>query len=634
MKNDNKKPRGFKKLGLDDPAQILLIAPKGYDDFSHYFEQVSDGHYYCGPAKVMSLPHKNFDQKFWSFNAEIEGYIVRIAFFGQFYQSSDRLPDTSDWGGVRVGRKIYVKGEFKQFGKQLYLTGSEKIPDKLFDRISPNYKSIRGVIKSDRIKELVLASMFSKAHIERAVSILKSKLDKFSPSNDWLTDHLWNLHMPSSVDEFEYAMSVSKKMSVKAIVASKTIESVHHEDASIKLDWFMLQQYKKRLPFTLSKSQDDAIEGVVEILESNQVMTALLSGDVGTGKTITYMLPAIAAYQAGKKVAVLAPNTPLAKQIADEFKECFPEIVINYITGGKKDITEEELGGIWIGTTAVISLAKKQDWKADFLIIDEQQKFSIEQKKSLTHEYTNVLEATATCIPQTLGMIKHGNMKIFRLYAHANKTIHTRIVGNEQKREVKKHIDSVIAAGDRAVIIYPQMNTDLDNYKRNVLAAAQKWEDMFPGKVVLIHGALNDIEKARALSLAKSGERPVIVATSIIEVGITIPRLRLGVVVSADRYGLSTLHQMRGRIARDGGIGHFYLLLGFDIENNQDDNQRKIINRLAPIVKTQDGFELAEMDAKNRGFGDILNESGAQHGKTEGLFMGLVLTETDFEVAV
>jgi len=232
-------------------------------------------------------------------------------------------------------------------------------------------------------------------------------------------------------------------------------------------------------------------------------------------------------------------------------------------------------------------------------------------------------------------MIKHGGMRIFRLKGHATKNLITRVVGKQEKGTLAHQLRQVIATGDRAVIIYPQLATGEDDFRRNVLAAAQRWETLIPGKVVVLHGKMKGLEKARALDMARSGEKPVIIATSIMEVGITIPKLRLGIVVSADRYGISTLHQMRGRLARDGGDGLFYLYLPFNTDDpNMTDEQLAIIERLKMLEKSQDGFELAEMDAARRGFGDILNGDGSQHGKTSTAFLGLTLTPEDFEAVV
>jgi ATP-dependent DNA helicase RecG len=512
----------------------------------------------------------------------------------------------------------------------LYLSSAVRIQKDAFGRIVSLYKGVPKVITSERIGEEIRTLILNKNSVDNAVLILDSRLGFASPGRDDLERLLWDLHLPNSINEAEDAINYAKKLSVEAIltnvdVASETSSSV------IPLDWFYMQKMKTDLPFSLSESQNAAIESITEVLESNIPMNALLSGDVGTGKTVTYALPAVSAHNCGKRVAILVPNTPLAAQIFSELSGLFPNAKICQINGAKNkcDISGNP---ILIGTTGLISFAKKHGWKADFLIIDEQQKFGLEQKKRLTHEGTNVLESTATCIPQTLGMIKHSNMQIFRLENHAKKNLVTKIVGESEKSELVEHIKLAISNGDRAVVIYPQVNTGEDDFRRNVTAAAQKWENLFPGKVCVLHGNLNDIDKAKVLDSARSGEKPVVIATSIMEVGITIPKLRVGVVVSADRYGVSTLHQMRGRLARDGGDGFFYLYMPVKIQElAQGSPQLKTIERLNALVETQDGFKLAEMDAARRGFGDILNAKSSQHGKTETAFLGLNLTPDDFQ---
>lgn len=619
--------RGLSALGANSPEELLLLVPKGHVDFSPIRCDFMEEDVFCGAAEVISRPEKHPERSMWTFTVSTDGPDLRVSFFGPHPSK------TKEWFDITPGMSIYLRGTIRQFGRHHYLNGAMRVQEHLFGRIVATYKSVPRVITGERLREEIGALGKSLAARSAAVSMLHERLGSTSPGHQALNGLLKGLHMPRSLKEGELALAEARRLSVQVIIQRGVDDVCAEPQSATPLDWFDLQAMKQRLPFPLSESQDAAIEGIINEMESDRPMNAMVSGDVGSGKTIVYSLPAVAAWKLGRRVGILAPNTLLATQITNELRNFFPEVKVSLLTGDGFD--GEPDGAMLVGTTALITHAKKTGWKADFLVIDEQQKFSLEQKKALTHEASNVLEATATCIPHTLGMIKHGGMKIFRLNGHAKKNLATRIVGEQERRTLAHQLQQVVAAGDRAVIIYPQLVTGEEDFRRNVLSAAEQWEKLIPGKVVILHGKLKDAEKARALELARSGEKPVVIATSIMEVGITIPRLRLGIVVSADRYGISTLHQMRGRLARDGGEGLFYPYLQFNTDDpNMSDERLAIIERLKMLEQSQDGFELAEMDAARRGYGDMLNGEGAQHGKTMTAFLGMTLTPEDFASTV
>lgn len=627
-----KKARGIKSLekalGVSDTSDLLLLMPVGCSDFSASHPPLRDGDDFCGRARVISAPQKHAFKAMWTFEIEAlssPGIPIGVSVFGP------HLSRTKDWADVHLGASFYIKGLLKQFGHKYFLNKAQRVPDEHFGRVIPQYRGIPRVLAPDQLREMIWEALAVPELLDTAIVRLEQSLGSASPGADRLRDLLRDLHMPKSLQAHETAQQLARRLSVQAILAHVTEKpSVVQPESSVRLDWFALQGIKAALPFVLSPSQEAAVEGIVQLLEDPLPMNALLSGDVGSGKTITYALVAVAAWKAGARVAILAPNTPLAHQIAAEINTYFPAVPVVKVTAksGKNPLAP----GILVGTTALLSYARRHQWKADVLVLDEQQKFGLDQKRALAHDATNVLEATATCIPQTLGLIQHGGMQIFRLQGHAQKDLETRVVGLQDRPLLAASLKKTIANGDRAVIIYPQVRTDSDNFRRNVIAAAEKWEALMPGKVALLHGKQSEADKAAVLDLVRSGAKPVLVATSIIEVGITIPKLRLGIVVSADRYGLSTLHQMRGRLAREGGKGLFFLYLPFQIQTPTKE-QALIVERLKIMESTTDGFALAEADAARRGFGDLVGEDGTQHGKTLTPFLGLSLRPEDFQSA-
>lgn len=620
-----KRIQGLSAVGASSPEELLLLVPKGYEDFR--VNKVSEGRRFCGQVKVLFGPTKHPIKPMWTFGVETYGEELKITVFGVNPAKTDL------WGGLRIGTFLHVRGVVQQFGRSVYLVQAIPVPDELVGTIAPVYKSIPRIFTSDRQRSLIHGLMKDYAALSCALDLLHQRLDAASPGQEALRSLLRSLHTPETIEEGEAALIEVRRLSVLAIAKQSELRRSPDQRSVIEVPASLLSSLKKNIPFSLSESQDDAIRGIASCLASNVPMSALLSGDVGTGKTIVYGLVAAGAWHVKANVGILVPNTPLAAQIVNELREFFPDVPVTLVASGNQEISGHS---ILVGTTALIWNAKRQGWKADFLIIDEQQKFGLEQKQALTHDASNVLESTATCIPHTLGMIKHGGMEIFRLKAHRQKDILTKVIDTRYRNEMMGEINRRIVAGDRVVIIYPEVkNSDSDDvdFRKNVIAAAEKWEEIYPGKVVVLHGRLTDTEKMQALEMAKSGEHPIIVSTSIVEVGLTVPKLRMALVVNADRYGVSTLHQMRGRLARDGGDGSFFPYLEYNTSPGSiTDGQSETLERLRLLEQTNDGFKLAEMDAERRGYGDILDGEDEQHGKTKTVFLGLKLESEDFRL--
>lgn len=486
------------KLNMSSKEELLLLAPKGITNYKKKMEDVFDGFEYCGPAMVLDSFKKHPSKSIWQLEVDIKGVKVIISVFGNFKSI------ISQWGECYPYQKVYVKGTFEKFGSYLYLSGAKKVPDQYFNKIIVNYKSINKVASSDEIREAILNMVASKDALNKAITKIQESLGEHYESYGFLEQLIWSLHVPNTEEEFYEALDYAKNLSVRSLIVKKDQPKIENIDSQISLDWFDVVNMMNRLPYQLSESQLFACDGIAQELESTYPMNALLSGDVGTGKTIVYLLMAIAVQKCQKRVAIMAPNLPLANQIATELGQLFPEVYSLLVTGNNKIDLNQKDNPILIGTTALMSFAKKHDWKADFIVIDEQQKFSDEQKLAITHEATNILEATATCIPKTLGLVSHGNMKVFRLKGHANKVIHTQIVGENQRRELFNKIHEVVQNGDKVVIIYPKLNTAEEDFKNNVVAAAKKWDTYFPEKVVLLHSGLSDSEKKKLLTWQKT----------------------------------------------------------------------------------------------------------------------------------
>jgi ATP-dependent DNA helicase RecG len=310
--------------------------------------------------------------------------------------------------------------------------------------------------------------------------------------------------------------------------------------------------------------------------------------------------------------------------VVSEFRLLYPKTPIVQVGDGAKakDILWDE-NPILIGTTGIIGLAASVAWVPDFLVVDESQKTSRAQCDAMRAKHTNFLQTTATALPRTLALVMHGDMQLIQVSKqHADKKITTRVVNANDKNLLMQSVRDTVASGKRVALVYPKVAAQA-NDKLSVDQAGAMWEKVFPGKVAVLHGKMKDEEKARVMTAVKNGEFPVLVSSSIIEVGVTIKDLSLLVVVCAERYGCSTLHQFRGRLVRHGGEGTCFLYSPEEI----DDETRE---RLALLEKTNDGFALSQMDLELRGFGDLGGDSEDQSGASFTIFRDLKLMPQDF----
>ena len=374
--------------------------------------------------------------------------------------------------------------------------------------------------------------------------------------------------------------------------------------------------WANRIPFTLAQEQQNAINEILQRHYSGRILRHCLSGDVGTGKTAVYGTVAATALSSGQRVAIMLPNETLARQTYTDLSTWWPELCPRFISGSSKPDGDLRQNQFLIGTQALLFANLG---KIDLLIVDEQQKFSREQREKLLDAQTGLLEVTATCIPRSQALIRFGTLSMSKLrQGHVQKTIHTRIWRSEGRRQLMFDVRQTIEAGAKVLVVYPKRDRggqDSVSILPSAEEAFSQWDRLFPDKVRLAHGGLDDNLNEEAILDLRSGKASILVSTSLVEVGINIPNLRRCVVVHAERFGLSTLHQMRGRVARDGGVGYCDLMLPNPVKEDVD-------YRLQILEATSDGFEVAEHDMAIRGFGNLAPDSERQSGFDETFLFG------------
>lgn len=428
-------------------------------------------------------------------------------------------------------------------------------------------------------------------------------------------------HRPASKNDFDAGMDAIRRMAAVAVISERVKEGLRSRrdrlrsaenttspglTAAAAADVpAAVNHYARHLPFPLTDEQYDACVDVLNDFKNGQPMRRLLSGDVGTGKTAVYAVAVAAMIDAGHRVAVILPSTLLAVQVAKKMAEFVPGAHMTVVAGSDSDPDQD--AKLWVGTVGV-QFKAVEDF--GFCVIDEQQRFSRDQRECTMAEGAHLLEVTATCIPRTQALMDAHIMDVSRLRkCHVAKRIRTRIREDQDKARLLKDIHQDVRDGYAVMVVYPGKEiSEGKNKLYSVKEFANTWEKQFPGRVAICHGGLSDEENNAAVEAVRSRTASVLVATSIIEVGIDIAGVKRMVVVQPDRFGLSTLHQLRGRCAREGGEGFCDLVLTGEITE-------RARARLDYLSRTSDGFKLSEFDLNNRGGGDTDQDGHRQTGR-------------------
>ncbi len=372
------------------------------------------------------------------------------------------------------------------------------------------------------------------------------------------------------------------------------------------------------LPYALTNAQQRALEAIRRDLKSGRPMNRLLQGDVGSGKTIVAALTAAMVNAGGAQTAIMAPTSILAEQHYRTFQQVLagengvlqPD-QIRLLMGDTPEKEKEEIraglaGGevkIAIGTHALIEDAVAFA-DLQFIVVDEQHRFGVEQRAALRSKGTNphLLVMTATPIPRSLALTLYGDLDLIVMdeLPPGRQSIPTYILTPRERERAYSLIRSQVKDGHQAFIIYPLVE---ENEKSELLAATQEHErlqrEIFPDlKLGLLHGRMRPDEKEAVMMAFRDRQYHILVATTVVEVGVDVPNATVMLVEGADRFGLAQLHQLRGRVGR--GEAQSYCLL---IPDNEDAAENE---RLQAMAETNDGFVLAERDLQQRGPGEFL----------------------------
>ena len=607
-----------KELNIYSLHDLLYYFPYKYVDRSRiYYIHEIDG----------TMPYIQLKGEILGFETIGEGRQRRLI---AHFSDGTGIVDLVWFQGIKflVG-KYKVHQEYIVFGKPSVFNGRINIAHPDIDNASELKLSTMGLQPYYNTTEKMKRSSLNSHAIEKMMSAVVQQLREPLPetlSPAILTEHhlmplteaLMNIHFPANPEllrKAQYRLKFEELFYVQLNILR------YAKDRQRKYRGYLFETvgeifntfYAKNLPFELTGAQKRVLKEIRRDVGSGKQMNRLLQGDVGSGKTLVALMSMLIALDNGYQACMMAPTEILANQHFETIRELLygMDIRVELLTGSVKGKKREAiltglLTGdvrILIGTHAVIEDTVNFS-SLGLVVIDEQHRFGVAQRARLWTKNVqppHVLVMTATPIPRTLAMTLYGDLDVSVIdeLPPGRKPIVTIHKYDAHRVSLYQSVHRQIAEGRQVYIVYPLIKEsekiDLKNLEEGYLHICEEFPDC---KVCKVHGKMKAVEKDAQMQLFVSGEAQIMVATTVIEVGVNVPNASVMIIENAERFGLSQLHQLRGRVGRGAEQSYCILVTGYKLV----EETRK---RLEIMVRTNDGFEIAEADLKLRGPGDL-----------------------------
>ncbi len=512
---------------------------------------------------------------------------------------------------LAVGHEVVLYGKPKDVNGKLIVDhpefevireGEETKESVHVERIVPVYKNISGIAQR-RLREIVF--------------LLLEGVDADSLSGEFTVDESYpridayrEVHFPSEMEQVEAArrfFALEEFVRLQLEVARRR-KKYHQQQGRVQaMKMHLLTDFYKSLPFDLTDAQKRCVKEIIHDMRSSLPMNRMLQGDVGSGKTFVALCAALLAVDSGAQVALMAPTQILAEQHYLTFRKWLDplEVRVGLTTSDREEQGEmswSQKPQILIGTHALL-YGKNVFDDLGLVIIDEQHKFGVEQRSKLVRKgvMPDVLVMTATPIPRTLTLTIYGDLDVSVIdeLPKGRGKIITGVRPKAKVSDVTKFIKEQLDKGRQAYIVYPLVEESETLKAGAATVEYEKWQKRLgPHQVSLVHGKMSADDKEQVMKDFRENTSQVLVSTSVIEVGVDVANASVMVIYDAERFGLSQLHQLRGRIGR--GEHKSYCILVTKAKNPE------AIEKLQVLADTIDGFKISEADLKMRGPGDVL----------------------------
>ena len=591
------------EVGVFNLKDLLLFFPKKYEDRSILIDssQLKDGEYAYLELEII----KKFKTYFYNKNMSQSKVIgkdtnnVNIIWYNQRFSVQNLI----------IGKKYKFYGIYNEKYKALINPIYCELEDDTIGRIYPIYQNIKGISNKELVR--FIKDAYDLYDLNKNEILPKEILNKYNIFD--LRTCIKNIHFPIN----NYDLEKSKiDIQIREILIIQLAKNIFTKPSNkpIKFKEYNYQNFMKHMPFELSMEQLKAYNEIYTDMTSNKKMNRLLQGDVGSGKTIIGILASLIAINSGYQAAFMAPTEILAKQHYLNYKDKLKELNIKtaLLTGSINPsmrieiLTKLKNGEIDLcfGTHAIIQDDVKFK-KLGLVIADEQQRFGVNQRRLLSDKGEDVdnLILSATPIPRTLALSIYGDLEISEINSNLpnRKKIDTIAVDYRYEKRIMRFLKKNIVNGGQIYIVCPAI--DSESEKANVEDVYDKYKKTFSEfKVSFIHGKMESKDKEKIMTDFSNGDIDILISTTVIEVGIDVKNANIMVIYDANNFGLSQLHQLRGRVGRGERKSYCILLQNKNID----------FTKIKFLESNDNGFDIAQKDLEYRGAGELFGLK--QHG--------------------
>jgi ATP-dependent DNA helicase RecG len=607
-------------LGIKTVDDLIYTYPRRYEDYS----QISDisklkaGQSVTIKARIADIKGRYARRGLHVTEAVASDKTssVRVVWFNQPYREK----------ATKVGSEYFVSGPFELSSNRLAIMNPsmELVSDFPLStaRIVPVYRETKG-LKSSAIRKVV-------AQVKPTIENLPESLPKSIIKNFELvssSDAVLSMHFPASkknLDEAKKRLGFEEVFSLT--LASLLNKQQNQKDKSLKIDFDekLARKFVAELPYKLTDAQRKVVWKIYQDMQKDVPANRLIEGDVGSGKTVVAAMAAIMVLSRGLQVALMAPTEILARQHAESMREMLDPhglsdqvvLLVGSMNAAQKKNAHSSIKSnqarMIVGTHALIS-DKLDMHKLGLVVIDEQHRFGVDQRKKLQKKaghMPHVLSMTATPIPRSLALTLYGELDVSVLdeMPPGRQPPITEIVSPNSKKQLYTKIDRELEAGRQMFVVCPLIS---ESDKMNYLSAEEVYKELSAKvykhrSVGLLHGKMKSEEKEKVMKTFLDGKVDILVSTTVIEVGVHVPNATVMLIEGVERFGLAQIHQLRGRVGRGSHQGYCYLLMS---------DSKAPGKRIRALEQTNNGFKLAELDLEIRGPGAIYG--AAQHGQLD-----------------